>query len=130
MYRFIRRRPTPVLERVRPVYKGPIETVWTWTGFYFGANAGYATGSFDTSTLYSDAWMGTPLFGAQSSARLKGGIGGAQTGYNLQAGIWFAGLETDIQFSSQRNITTSVCPGAVCNPGLPRRHADNSRPQP
>ena len=104
---------------MRPVYKGPIETVWTWTGFYFGANAGYATGSFDTSTLYSDAWMGTPLFGAQSSARLKGGIGGVQTGYNLQSGIWFAGLETDIQFSTQRNITTSVCPGAVCNPGLP-----------
>jgi outer membrane immunogenic protein len=109
---------TPALERVRPVYKDPIETVWTWTGFYFGANAGYATGSFDTSTLYSDASMGTPLFGAQSSARLKGGIGGAQTGYNLQAGIWFAGLETDIQFSSQRNITTSLCPGAVCNPGI------------
>jgi hypothetical protein len=57
--------------------------------------------------------MGTPLFGAQSSARLKGGIGGAQTGYNLQAGIWFAGLETDIQFATQRNITTSLCPGAV-----------------
>jgi opacity protein-like surface antigen len=96
-----------------------MQAVWTWTGFYFGANAGYATGSFDTSTLYSDAWMGTPLFGAQSSARLKGGIGGAQTGYNLQAGIWFAGLETDIQFATQRNITTSLCPGAVCNPGLP-----------
>src|SRR6202011_2130172 len=62
---------------------------------------------------------GTPLFGDTSSARLKGGVGGVQTGYNLQAGIWFAGLETDLQFSSQRNITTSVCPGAVCNPGLP-----------
>ena len=108
--------PAPVLERVRPVYKAPMQALWTWTGFYFGANAGYATGSFDTSTLYSDAWMGTPLFGAQSSARLKGGIGGAQTGYNLQSGIWFAGLETDIQFSTQRNITTSLCPGAVCNP--------------
>src|SRR5580704_13596419 len=111
--------PAPVLERVRPVYKAPMQAVWTWTGFYFGANAGYATGSFDTSTLYSDAWMGTPLFGAQSSARLKGGIGGAQTGYNLQSGIWFAGLETDLQFATQRNITTSLCPGAVGNPGLP-----------
>ena len=92
--------------------------MWTWTGFYFGANAGYATGSFNTRTLYSDASMGTPLFGAQSSSRLKGGIGGVQTGYNLQLGIWFAGLETDIQFSTQRNITTSLCPGAACNPGI------------
>ena len=108
--------PKPVLERVWPVYKAPTQALWTWTGFYFGANAGYATGSFDSSTLYSDAWMGTPLFGAESSARRSGGIGGVQTGYNLQWGLLVAGLESDIQFSTQRNISSSVCPGAICNP--------------
>ena len=108
--------PRPVLERVRPVYKAPMQALWTWTGFYFGANTGYATGSFDSSTLYSDAFMGTPLFGAQSSGRRIGGIGGVQTGYNLQWGSLVAGLETDIQFSTQRNISSSLCPGAVCNP--------------
>jgi opacity protein-like surface antigen len=108
----------PPLERVRPVRKGPIETVWTWTGFYFGANAGYAVGTFDSSIGYSDA-TGMPLSRAQSSAKMKGGIGGVQTGYNLQAGPFFAGLETDIQFSSQRNITSSLCPGAACNPAAP-----------
>ena len=110
--------PAPVLERVRPVYKGPIQAVWTWTGFYFGGNLGYATGSFNSGTLYSDASMGTPLFGDTSSARLKGGIGGVQTGYNWQAGLLVAGLETDVQFSTQRNITSSLCPGAICNPGI------------
>jgi len=108
--------PRPALERVRPVYKAPRQALWTWTGFYFGANAGYATGSFESSTLYSDAWMGTPLFGAQFSERRSGGVGGVQTGYNLQWGSVIAGLESDIQLSTQRNITSSVCPGTVCNP--------------
>jgi outer membrane immunogenic protein len=108
----------PVLESVRPVRKGPIETVWTWTGFYFGANAGYAVGTFNSSTVYNDA-TGMALSGAQSSARVKGGIGGVQTGYNWQAGLLVGGLETDIQFSSQRTITSSVCPGATCNPVAP-----------
>jgi opacity protein-like surface antigen/outer membrane receptor protein involved in Fe transport len=112
------RPPPPVRERVRPIYKGPIETVWTWTGFYFGANAGYATGSFDNSTIFSDPSVGTPPFGDQSSVRLKGGIGGVQAGYNLQSGIWFAGIETDLQFSSQRNITTSICPATTCPAGV------------
>jgi opacity protein-like surface antigen/outer membrane receptor protein involved in Fe transport len=108
--------PKPVLERVRPVYKAPMQALWTWTGFYFGANAGYATGSFESSTLYSDAFMGTPLFGAESSARRSGGIGGVQTGYDLQWGSLVAGLESDIQFSTQRNISSSLCTGAICNP--------------
>jgi len=108
----------PVLERVRPVYKAPIQAVWNWTGFYFGGNLGYATGGFNSGTLFSDASMGTPLFGDASSTRPKGGIGGAQTGYNWQAGLFVAGLETDVQFSTQRSITSSLCPGAICNPGI------------
>ncbi|HEY7248518.1 MAG TPA: TonB-dependent receptor [Xanthobacteraceae bacterium] len=108
--------PKPVLERVRPVYKTPMQAVWTWTGFYFGANAGYATGSFESSTSYSDAFMGTRLLGAESSARRSGGVGGVQTGYDLQWGSFVAGLESDIQFSTQRNISSSLCPGAICNP--------------
>jgi opacity protein-like surface antigen len=108
----------PVLERVRPVYKAPIETVWNWTGFYFGANAGYATGDFDNSMLFNDPAGTPPMFGTQSSTRVKGGIGGVQTGYNLQSGIWLAGLETDVQFSSQRNITSSICPATTCPAGI------------
>ena len=92
--------------------------LWSWTGFYFGANAGYATGDFDNSTVFNDPAAGTPMLGTQSSGRLKGGIGGVQTGYTLQSGIWLAGLETDIQFSSQRNITNSNCPATTCPAGI------------
>jgi opacity protein-like surface antigen/outer membrane receptor protein involved in Fe transport len=105
-------------ERPRMVYKAPVTALWTWIGFYFGANAGYTVGKFDSNTLVSDASLGTPLFATSSSSTLKGGIGGGQAGYNWQADIWLAGLEADAQFSSQRVITSSLCDGAICNPGL------------
>jgi outer membrane immunogenic protein len=108
--------PSP--ERPRLVYKTPGGTLWTWTGFYFGANAGYANGGFDNSTLFNDPAAGTPMFGTQSTALRNGAIGGAQTGYNLQSGIWLAGLETDVQFSSQRDITHSICPATTCPAGV------------
>jgi opacity protein-like surface antigen/outer membrane receptor protein involved in Fe transport len=106
------------LYRPHMIYKPPAAALWTWTGFYFGVNAGYAAGKFNTDTLLSDASLGTPLLATSSSASRKGGIGGAQTGYNWQAGMWLAGVETDIQFSTRRVDAITQCPGAICNPGV------------
>jgi outer membrane immunogenic protein len=47
-----------------------------WSGLYFGANAGYAWDSKDSS--------------------VNTGIGGAQIGYNIQRGNMVFGVETDI----------------------------------
>jgi opacity protein-like surface antigen/outer membrane receptor protein involved in Fe transport len=102
----------------RMIYKAPLATVWTWTGFYFGVNAGYTAGKFDAETLLSDDSLGTPLLATAGSSKLNGAIGGAQVGYNWQAGMWIAGLEADAQFSTQRIITTTQCDGAICNPGV------------
>ena len=104
--------------RPRTIYKAPVAALWTWTGFYFGANAGYAAGKLDTDTLFSDAPAGPPLLAGSSSSRIGGGIGGAQTGYNWQLGTWLAGVETDIQFSTRRVSAIAQCPGAICNPGI------------
>jgi outer membrane immunogenic protein len=106
-------RVTTKRERKRPIYKGPVTALWTWTGFYFGANAGFAAGTYSTDSLFGDG-----LFASKSSGSFKGGIGGAQTGYNWQAGMWLAGLEADIQYSTQRIISGAVCPGAICNQGM------------
>ena len=100
-------------ERRRPIYKGPVTVLWTWTGFYFGANAGFAAGTYSTDSLFGDG-----LFASNSSGRFKGGIGGVQTGYNWQTDMWLAGLEADIQYSTQRVISGAVCPGAICNQGM------------
>lgn len=76
-----------------PSRKGPVVApyiappVFTWTGFYVGANAGYAFGN-----------MGGNLFGDTD-----GFIGGGQVGYNYQFGQIVAGLEADFQFSDINN---------------------------
>lgn len=73
----------------------PIPPVFTWTGFYAGANVGYGfTGQSSTFIDPTYAATVTPNGG-------RGGIvGGAQAGYNYQftpgSGL-VLGLETDIQ---------------------------------
>lgn len=58
------------------------------------------------------------LFATSASRRLDGAIGGAQAGYNLLAGILLAGVEGDLNYSSQRAKLNAVCPGEICNPAL------------
>jgi iron complex outermembrane recepter protein len=97
-------------------YKTPIITAWSWAGPYLGLNIGYSAGKSKTDAVFSDAALGAPLFATGSTENLNGLIGGAQAGYNWQAGNWVAGVEADIQMSGQGATPTYVCPGAVCNP--------------
>jgi iron complex outermembrane recepter protein len=99
-------------------YKAPIVTAWSWAGPYLGLNIGYSAGKSKTDAVFSDAALGTPLFATGSTENLNGLIGGAQAGYNWQAGNWVAGVEADIQMSGQGATPTYVCPGAVCNPTI------------
>jgi opacity protein-like surface antigen len=89
-----------------------------WTGAYIGTNFGYGFGHSHTDALFSDASLGTPLLATGSSVKFNGVLGGAQAGYNWQAGHWLLGLEIDIQHTNQRATTSYVCPGAVCNSGI------------
>jgi iron complex outermembrane receptor protein len=98
-------------------YKAPIVTAWSWAGPYLGLNIGYSAGKSKTDAVFSDA-TGSPLFATGSTENLNGLIGGAQAGYNWQAGNWVAGVEADIQMSGQGATPTYVCPGAVCNPTI------------
>lgn len=76
-----------------PSRKGPVVApvyvpAFTWTGFYVGANAGYAwgnvnAGSFATRTV--------------NIGDLDGFTGGGQIGYNYQINQFVLGVETDIQ---------------------------------
>ena len=95
----------------------PAGAVWTWTGFYLGGNVGRSTGKLSTDTLYSDN-LGNPLFATSTAFKHFSGIGGGQIGYNWQAGVAVAGLETDVVFAHQRTTDAPVCPGAICNPAI------------
>ena len=44
-------------------------------------------------------------------------LGGAQTGYNWQAGNWLVGLETTSSTPTSA-LPECGCPGAVCNSGI------------
>ena len=80
------RRAAPPLPPALPVF--------TWTGFYVGANAGY--GFRGGSSTYTDATYGT----VTESGGRGGFVGGGQIGYNYQltpGSGWVLGAEADFQ---------------------------------
>jgi outer membrane immunogenic protein len=77
----------------------PPECDFTWTGLYFGGNAGYGWGHADTDfePLPDAATFGS-LKPTELSPDPDGFIGGGQVGYNYQFNKWFVlGAETDFQ---------------------------------
>ena len=87
-----------------------------WSGFYVGANAGYAWGNADNNLTIADGPGINCHFcagGAGNDAGLvqtagspsfdpKGFTGGAQLGYNWQTQNWVYGLEADFNAFSQK----------------------------
>ena len=106
------------LERPRFITKPLPQAAWTWAGYYFGANAGYAASKLNNDTFANDGNLGTPLFATSAGSTVKGAFGGIQTGYNWQVGIWVAGFETDVQLSMQRVHTMTDCAAFICSPTI------------
>src|SRR5262249_54985588 len=101
-----------------PAYGAPIMTAWSWAGPYLGINVGYSVGKSKTDAAFSDP-SGAPLFATGSSDSLNCVIAGFQGGYNRMASGWLmAGIEADIQLSTQNTTPTFICPGALCNSGI------------
>jgi outer membrane immunogenic protein len=82
--------------------------VFTWTGFYFGVNAGYGWSDHsndDTIVFPAGTFTGVPGGGvgagtitfADSHGDADGWLGGAQMGFNWQFGGLVVGVEADIQ---------------------------------
>ena len=112
---------TPAVAADMPMKAPPLPP--TWTGFYFGANAGYgwrgnSQPGFTSNDTYATALLAGHLaLGGQPllvpASRLQGGFGGFQAGYNWQVNRLVVGLEADIQGSSiHENATASVATGA------------------
>ena len=75
-----------------PYYPAP---VYSWTGFYVGANLG---GAFDNkSGALVPNGFSAPLAISNNDAD-SGFIGGGQAGYNWQNGTFVYGVETDIDY--------------------------------
>lgn len=110
--------PTPV-EPVPPV----VEPTFTWTGFYAGANAGWASGSLKTDLAAIPAVALQPLAQAlvvlpEGRGRLKettdGFTAGGQIGYNYQFDPhWVVGAEADLQYADIRSTAHALGVGGV-----------------
>ncbi|WP_322596957.1 hypothetical protein [Bradyrhizobium sp. SEMIA] len=102
----------------RPAYvKAPrLEaTLYDWTGFYLGVNAGYGVGR----NLTSAGFTGT-IFTEISRLGPQGGLGGAQAGYNWQGGNLglgnvVLGVETDIQAADLKDDRCGVFSLPACS---------------
>jgi outer membrane immunogenic protein len=102
----------PALAADIPV-KSPAPSIappYSWTGLYFGVNAGYGVGR-DPTTLQSGFYA--PLSAEQFSVQPAGPLGGVQLGYNWQLAHWVLGLEADVQVTGQSD---SACV-TQCNSG-------------
>ena len=113
-----------------PVYTEAAPTmVQNWTGFYVGANVGYAWGHSDAVT---SAACGTfvPFYFACGNQALvqasgtgplspKGVTGGIQAGYNWQAGHLLYGAELDFGAFSLKDSRAGTSAYLVAAPGVP-----------
>jgi outer membrane immunogenic protein len=109
-----------------PLYKAPVVVPFSWSGFYLGANGGYSWGRANTSLtetttttttatittltgtpLASATVVGTPVvFQGIDRAKMNGGLGGLQAGYNWQVNNWVWGIEGDFQGTGERGGST------------------------
>ncbi|MCV9935926.1 porin family protein [Boseaceae bacterium BT-24-1] len=87
----------------------PVAPVFTWTGFYVGAHAGYGFGDDNSHRLapggspasIANATIGFAIGSIPSriNQNNKGLIGGGQIGYNYQIGSVVLGAEADLSYS-------------------------------
>ena len=94
-----------------PVKAPPVYTpAPSWTGFYVGANAGFAWDA-NTSASFSGS-PGTAVFFAANefpnslTPHPSGVLGGGQIGYNWQITNWLVGFEADLQGSGYKGSAT------------------------
>ncbi len=107
----------------------PATTVFSWEGFYAGANLGYGwaranndLNAFATQFGIPGSTICPPNGGAfclsgSGTNKIDGAIGGLQTGYNWQVGKLLAGIETDVQVSNQRSAQ-GIAPSFALGPAL------------
>ena len=76
---------------------------YSWTGFYVGAVAGFASG---TSQHVVPLTSGSPLAGLNASDPFKvsGSVFGVTIGYNYQINNWVVGIEGDYSLSTKSGV--------------------------
>jgi outer membrane immunogenic protein len=100
---------------VGPAYRpAPVLIGYNWNGVYVGANVAWSRAQSNVSwtpNLTAFPVDGTTIAAASTNRLTSNGVtGGAQAGYNWQAGNFLAGLEGDISFMNNNATFTATVP--------------------
>jgi outer membrane immunogenic protein len=98
-----------------PVYKAPYPVppppLYSWTGFYVGANGGFGGNNVNYSSTIAGVTGNTSL-------NSSGFLGGGQAGFNWQvAPSWVIGVETDFDGTNISSNASASTPFASANAG-------------
>jgi len=99
----------------RPYTKAPpmVAAVYDWSGFYIGANAGWASSRkcWDLVGVPGNRFAASIAEGCHDAS---GGLAGGQVGYNWQMGSWVVGLEAQGDWADLKGSNNPVAfPGTV-----------------
>jgi outer membrane immunogenic protein len=100
----------------RPYTKAPppvVAPIYDWSGFYIGANGGYAT---SRNCWSFESFTGLPFTAGQGCHDADGGTVGGQIGYRWQAGTFVFGLEAQGNWADMNGSSVSS-PAFVVAPG-------------
>jgi outer membrane immunogenic protein len=95
-----------------PLKAPPPVPVWTWDGWYVGANVGYSWGQWGSTSLFNNNFPvipGPPIvapfntaFTNSADPDVKGWVGGLHAGRNWQFQNLVVGLEGDFSWSDEK----------------------------
>ena len=100
----------------RPYVKAPpppIATIYNWSGFYIGANGGYATSRNCWDFV---SFGGVPFAAGQGCYDADGAVAGGQIGYRWQSSAFVFGLEAQGNWADLKGSRISS-PAFVAVPG-------------
>jgi outer membrane immunogenic protein len=96
--------------------------VFTWTGVYVGAHAGYmwtdnGTKLAAVSGVVLEADIRNQTLPTKVTSDARGATGGVQAGYNVQFGTFLTGIEADVSWTDLKTETTYSALDYVAFPG-------------
>ncbi len=107
----------------------PPAPVWSWTGFYLGANVGGAWANHSTFTMSDPlaSFVFAPFSFSTNSP--SSAIGGVHGGYNYQVGpSWLVGLEADFSWTGLKLTGNSPMTATAGGGAVPNANAfDNTK---
>jgi outer membrane immunogenic protein len=101
--------PVPAPPPRAPAAYVPVVPVFTWTGFYIGANGGYAFGNTNNWSVTGSGAGGPPVGSATQNFNPTGFLAGGTVGANYQISWAVLGVEGDWDWDNIKGNAGAGC---------------------